>query len=165
MAKWGMDFVNSIRDRKVPPPPFAAHLKFPECMRLDEIEEGRVVQTWTVPPHFTLHDGIVQGGLLGTIADAGQTFALLTTHEAFETWPTLDFHMRFVRPIKAGEAVRVESQVINKSKNNAVIETTLTSADGKLLARVTGGWARADRQRELLPSAPKPQDSEIPCGS
>ena len=153
MAKWGMDFVQSVRDGKIPPPPFAAHLKIREGVRFEEIEEGRVVQTWTVAPHFTLPDGIIQGGLLCAVADMSQTMAIMTTHDAFETWPTLDFHVRFVRPIKVAEAVRIESKVVNKSRNNAVIETTFTSADGKLLASVTGGWTKADRQRDSLPKA------------
>ncbi len=155
MAQWGMDFVNSIRDEKMPAPPFAAHLKLRQDVRFETIEEGRVVQIWTVAPHFTLPDGIIQGGLLGTVADVSQTFALFTTYEAFETWPTLDFHIRFVRPIKVGDAVRVESNVLNKSKNGAVIETTFTSADGKLLACVTGGWTRAERQRDTIPPVSK----------
>jgi len=147
MASWGIAFVTSIRDEKVPPPPFAAHLRLRQGIRIDEIEEGRVTQTWTVEPHFTLPDGIVQGGLLCTIADLGQTFAMFTTLDAYETWPTLDFHIRFLRPIRAGDVIRIESKVVNKSRNGAVIETTFASGEGKLIARVTGGWARAERQR------------------
>jgi uncharacterized protein (TIGR00369 family) len=153
MGKWGIDLVNSIREEKVPAPPFAAHLKLRQDVRFEEIEERRVVQTWTVAPHFTLPDGIVQGGLLGAIADMSQTMAIFSTLDAFETWPTLDFHIRFVRPIRQGEAVRIESKVVNKSRNGAVAETTFTSAEGKLLARVTGGWTRAERQRDSLPKA------------
>ena len=158
MGKWGMDFVTSIRDGKVPAPPFAAHLKLREGVRFEEIEEGRIVQTWTVAPHFTLPDGIIQGGLLCTVADMSQTFAIFTTLEAFETWPTLDFHVRFIRPIKVGEAVRVESKVVNKSKNGAVVETTFASAEGKLLGCVTGGWMKAERQRDLLPPVSRVQE-------
>jgi uncharacterized protein (TIGR00369 family) len=150
MAKWGLDFVHAVRDEKVPVPPFAAHLQLRQGVRFEEIEEGRVVQTWTVAPHFTLPDGIIQGGTLCVVADMSQTMAIFTTLDAFETWPTLDFHIRFVRPIRAGDAVRIESRVVNKSRSNAVIETTFASADGKLLARVTGGWTRADRQRETM---------------
>ena len=153
MAKWGMDFVNSIRDEKVPAPPFGVHLELRQGVRFEQIEEGHVVQTWTVAPHFTLPDGIIQGGTLNVIADMSQTMALMTTHDAFETWPTLDFHTRFVRPIRAGDAVRVESTVVNKSKNGAVIETTFASADGKLLARVTGGWMKVDRVRDTMPKS------------
>jgi uncharacterized protein (TIGR00369 family) len=153
MAKWGIDLVTSISQEKVPAPPFAAHLQLRKGVRFEAIEEGRVVQTWTVAPHFTLPDGIIQGGLLGAVADMSQTMAIFTTLEAPETWPTLDFHFRFVRPIKVGDVVRIESKVLNKSRNNAVIETTFASADGKLLASVTGGWTRAERQRDTLPKA------------
>ena len=150
MGKWGLDFVHAVGNDKVPAPPFVAHLKLRQGVRFEEIAEGRVVQTWTVEPHFTLPDGIVQGGLLCTIADMSQTMAMFTTLDHFETWPTLDFHIRFVRPIKVDEAVRIESKVVNKSKNGAVIETTFASADGKLLACVTGGWTKAERQRDTL---------------
>jgi uncharacterized protein (TIGR00369 family) len=155
MAKWGMDFVNSIREEKFPTPPFAAHLRLRQDVRFETVEEGRVVQIWTVAPHFTLPDGIIQGGLLCSVADMSQTMALMTTHDAFETWPTLDFHTRFVRPMKAGDVVRIESKVVNKSKNTALIETTFTSVDDKLLARVSGGWVKAERQRDSLPKADK----------
>jgi uncharacterized protein (TIGR00369 family) len=149
MAKWGIDFVNSVRDEKVPPPPFVAHLNLHQGLRIDEVEEGHVVQTWTIEPHFAAPDSIVQGGLACTIADVSQSLAMLTTLDAYETWPTLDFHIRFVRPMRVGESVRVESKVVNKSRNGAVIETSFVSGDRKLLAHVTGGWTRAERQREL----------------
>ena len=154
MAKWGMDFVNSVRNEKVPPPPFAVHLQLRQGMRFEEIQDGHVIQTWTVAPHFTLPDGIIQGGTLNVVADVSQTMALFTTLDAFETWATLDFHTRFVRLIRAADIVSVESKVMSKSKNSAVVETTFASADGKLLARVTGGWMKAERQRDTLPKAP-----------
>ena len=153
MAKWGLEFVNSVLEQKIPEPPFAAHLKLRDGLRFETIEAGRVVQVWTVAPHFTLPDGIVHGGLLCSVADVSQAMALFTTHEAFEAWSTLDFHTRFVRPIKSDDAVRIESKVVNKSRHFAVVETTFsTTMEGKLLATVTGGWTKPDRQRNALPS-------------
>jgi uncharacterized protein (TIGR00369 family) len=149
MSKWGLDFLKSMRDGTAssPPPPFAAHLNLRQSVRVEEFEEGRVVLNWIVQKHFTLPDGIVQGGLLCAIADMSQTFALFSMLDAYEVWPTLDFHIRFIRPIRFDDVVRVESNVVNRGKTNAVVETTFENSERKVLARVTGGWAKAGRER------------------
>jgi uncharacterized protein (TIGR00369 family) len=148
-----MGFVNSLRDEHAPRPPYAIHLGYPEGLVYDEVEEGRVTFKWTVAPHFTMSDGIVQGGLLGSIADTSQVMAIFTTCDAPESWLTLDLHIRFVRPIRVGEVVRVESRLVNKSRSSAIVETTFTSAEGKLQACATGGWTKPERQRDYLPKA------------
>jgi uncharacterized protein (TIGR00369 family) len=149
MSKWGLDFLKTMRDGTLstPPPPFAAHLNLRQSVRIEDFEEGRVVLNWTVEKHFTLPDGIVQGGLLCAIADMSQTFALFSMLDAHEVWPTLDFHIRFMRPIRIDDVVRVESKVVSRSKMSAVVETTFESSERKLLARVSGGWAKAGRER------------------
>jgi uncharacterized protein (TIGR00369 family) len=93
---------------------------------------------WTVEKHFTLPDGIVQGGLLCTIADQSQTFALFSMLDAHEVWPTLDLHIRFIRPVRNDDVVRVESNVVSRTKVTAVVETTFENSERKLLARATG---------------------------
>ena len=130
-----------------PPPPFAAHLNLRQSVRIEDFEEGRVVLNWTVEKHFTLPDGIVQGGLLCAIADMSQTFALFSMLDAHEVWPTLDFHIRFIRPARNDDVVRVESRVVSRTKMSAVVETTFENSERKLLAGVTGGWAKAGRER------------------
>ena len=76
-----------------------------------------------------------------------QTFALFSMLDAYEVWPTLDFHIRFIRPISVDNVVRVESKVVNRTKLTAVVETTFENSEGKPFARVTGGWAKAGRER------------------
>lgn len=149
MAQWGVSILNSIRDKTaaIAPPPFVSHLKLDQSLRIDEIEDGRVVQSWTPAAHFGMPDGIVQGGLFCSIADMSQAFALLTTQNAIENWATLDFHVRFLRLARIGEVVRIESEVVNKTESKALVETSFVSDDGKLLARVTGGWTKSSRER------------------
>ena len=67
--------------------------------------------------------------------------------DAHEVWPTLDFHIRFIRPARNDDVVRVESRVVSRTKMSAVVETTFENSERKLLARVTGGWAKAGRER------------------
>jgi uncharacterized protein (TIGR00369 family) len=108
------------------------------------VEPGRIGSTWTPGKHFSLPDGYIQGGLLCALADGGQWLAIATTLKALEPWVTLDLHIRFARPIKAGEQVEIESRVLNRSKTSALVETTFTRADGKLAAKVTGGWSKSE---------------------
>jgi uncharacterized protein (TIGR00369 family) len=149
MSKWGLDFLQAMRDGTLSsqPPPFAAHLNLRRSVRIEDFEEGRVALNWTVENHFMLPDGIVQGGLLCAIADMSQTFALFQMLDAPEVWPTLDFHIRFIRPVRNDDVVPVESRVVSRSKMSAVAETTFENSERKLPAHVTGGWAKAGRER------------------
>ena len=65
MANWGVDLVNSLRNKTatVPLPPFIIHLKLDESARIDEVEHGRVVQNRTPVCTSRCPDGFVQGGL------------------------------------------------------------------------------------------------------
>jgi acyl-coenzyme A thioesterase PaaI-like protein len=146
MAFSGLDFANAIKARKNPGPlpPWVEHMRVHEENLVHTVEPGRIGSTWTPGKHFSLPDGYVQGGLLGALADGGQWLTIATTLEALEPWVTLDLHIRFVRPIKAGESIEIESRVLNRSKTSAIVETTFTRGDGKLAAKVTGGWSKTD---------------------
>jgi uncharacterized protein (TIGR00369 family) len=142
----GLEFVQAIAERRFPAPlpPWVEHMRVHEENLVHTVEVGRIVSTWTPGKQFSLPDGYVQGGLLAALADGGQFTAIATTLEALEPWVTLDLHVRFVRPIKAGETVELDSRVMNRARNSAFVETTFTRADGKLAAKVTGGWAKSE---------------------
>jgi uncharacterized protein (TIGR00369 family) len=111
---------------------------------LEVVEFGRVVSRWTPGQQFTVPDGYVQGGLIVAVADAGQGLAIMTTHAAPEPWVTIDLHTRFVRPIKRGESVTIESVVLTKTRNTAIIETTVSLPHERMVARISGGWRRSE---------------------
>lgn len=146
MAFSGLDLAHAIKARKnpFPLPPWVEHMRVHEENLVHTVEAGRIGSTWTPGKQFSLPDGYVQGGLLTALADGGQWLAIATTLEALEPWVTLDLHIRFVRPIKAGESVEIESRVMNRSRTSAFVETTFTRADGKLAAKVTGGWTKSE---------------------
>jgi len=147
----GLDLANAIKAGRSPspPPPWVEHMRVHIENPIQSVEVGRIVTAWTPGPQFSLGDGYVQGGLLAAMADGGQWLAIATTQDAIEPWVTLDLHTRFVRRIKAGESVEIEHRVVNRSKTSAIVETTFTLADGKLAAKVTGGW----RKPEMRPAS------------
>jgi acyl-coenzyme A thioesterase PaaI-like protein len=144
----GLAYVKAIQGMRSTnaPAPWAVHMKVLEENLIQSAEPGRLVTSWTPGAHFTVNDGYVQGGLLSAMADGGQFVTLMTMFTEFEVWVTMDLHTRFVRPIKGGGPVRIEHVVLNKSKTNAVVETTF-SVDDKLAAKVTGGWRKIEQGR------------------
>ena len=146
MAFSGLEFANAIKERRFPAPlpPWVEHMRVHEENLVETVEVGRIVSVWTPGKHFTVPDGYVQGGLVCALADGGQALAITTTLDAFEPWVTVDLHTRFVRPIKAGERVEIESRVLSRTKTTAIVESTFTIAGGKLAVRVTGGWRKSE---------------------
>ncbi len=142
----GLDFANAIKERRFPsaPAPWAEHMRVLEENLVEVVESGRIVTAWTPGKQFTVSDGYVQGGLICALADGGQALAITTTLDALEPWVTMDLHTRFVRPIKAGERVEIESRVLSKTRTTAIVESTFMLPGDKLAARVTGGWRKSE---------------------
>ncbi|MEM8696536.1 MAG: PaaI family thioesterase [Pseudomonadota bacterium] len=128
-----------------PPPPYVEGLNM-QALVFKAVEKGKFTLEWTPEMRHCQYDGIVQGGVVNVVADTGQTFAFWSTAEGEESYATAEFSTRFFRPIKAGETIVVESNVLNRSKRLGVIESTFVHAEtGKLHAKVTGSWMLAKR--------------------
>lgn len=152
MTLSGLDFALAIKARRflAPLPPWVEHMRVHEENLVEVVEVGRIVSRWTPGKQFTVPDGYVQGGLICALADGGQGLAITTTLETFEPWVTLDLHIRFVRPIKAGQTVTLDSRVLSKTKMTAISETTVALVEGeKLAAIVTGGWRKSETRAVL----------------
>lgn len=146
MTMTGLEFAQAIQQRRflTPIAPWAEHMRVVTENLVQTVGPGRIVSRWIPGAQFTVSDGYVQGGLICALADGGQFLAITSTLNAVEPWVTVDLHTRFVRPVKAGEQVEIESRVLSKTKTAAIVETTFTLADGKLAAKVTGGWRRSE---------------------
>lgn len=137
-------------------PPWVEHMNVHEENLVQTVQEGRITSVWTPGKQFSVPDGYVQGGLCSAMADGSQALAILTTQKVIEVWVTQDLHIRFMRPIKVGTSVDIESVVVNKSATTAFVETTFCLPGGKLAAKVTGSWRSADSRRELVVARDEP---------
>ncbi|QLC25339.1 PaaI family thioesterase [Parasphingopyxis algicola] len=127
------------------PPPYIDGMGL-EGMVFTAVEKGRFTLEWTPEMHHCQYDGLVQGGVVNVIADTGQSFAFWSTAQGDESYSTAEFSTRFFRPIKVGDTMIVESDVLNRSRRLGVIESTFVHAEtGKLHAKVTGSWMLAKR--------------------
>jgi uncharacterized protein (TIGR00369 family) len=143
--------IQSIIDGTVegPPPPYVEGMGLDSGVVFTAVEKGRFELAWTAAAHHCQYDGIVQGGIVGVIADMGQSFAFWSTAEGPEAYSTADLAIRFFRPIKAGDTMIVDSSVVNRSSRLGVINTTFVNQDTKKLhATVSGGWMLAKRDFE-----------------
>lgn len=152
MAFSGLDLALAIKERRspLPLPPWIEHMRVHEENLIQTVERGRITTLWTPGKQFTVPDGYVQGGLIGALADGNQGLAIITTMEMIEAWITLDLHTRFVRPIKAGQQVGIESRVLSKTKTSAIAESRFTFEGDKLAAIVTGGWRKSETRQVAI---------------
>ncbi len=127
----GYDFLNSIREGKIPAPPLAALLGY----HIVELDTGRTV--FEIEPaeyHFNPF-GLVHGGIASTMLDTAMTSAILTTLAVGLSCTTLEMKVNFIRPLtdRMGP-VRSEGRVIHVGKRIATAEGKLVDRDNKLYA-------------------------------
>jgi uncharacterized protein (TIGR00369 family) len=143
-----MPIIQSIIDGTAQgdPPPFSVRLGLDKSLVFTKAERGEIHAEWHVDPEFCHRDGFVQGGVTVVVADTAQSFTFWSTSQQEESYSTVDFHTRYVRPIMAGSCIDLVSTVLNRSRRTAIIETRMTDrATGKLCAVITGGWTVAAR--------------------
>lgn len=126
-------------------PPFVQGMDL-TGLRFTRVSPGQFDMVWTIEAHLTHYDGMVQGGIVNVIADTGQSFAYSTTSKEMEAFSTADFVTRFIRPMKTGDVIEVNSEVVNRSRRLGIVETRfINQQTGKLCVTVTGSWMIVNR--------------------
>jgi len=138
-------------------PPFVRGMNL-KGLLFKRVAVGEFDMEWTVDPHLTHYDGMVQGGIVNVIADTGQSFAYGSTSTEPDSFSTAEFTTRFLRPMKSGDVIDVLSKVINRSKRLGIVETKFINQEtGKLCAIVTGSWMNVVRDLGPPPPSPSPE--------
>jgi uncharacterized protein (TIGR00369 family) len=110
--------------------------------RLVDHEPGRCVYEAAVGPHLANALGVVQGGLLASLADAAMAVAAVEVldDEEFKTTSvtTCDMHARFLGAVSVRdtEVLRAEAEVVRHGRTLVWTECTVL-ADGDPVARFT----------------------------
>ena len=96
-AMSGIEFLQAIRDARLPPPPIAELLG----MRLAEVEPGRAVfEVVPAEQHYN-PIGVVHGGLAMTLLDSAMACSVQTQIPAGSGYTTLEVKINLVRAITA----------------------------------------------------------------
>lgn len=106
-------------------------------------EGDELVCDWTPEPHHLAFDGIVNGGIIGSILDCHSNWTaavhLMKKRNASELPATVtsDFHVTLKRPTPMGTTLHMRAHVVESDDDRAVVEATI-EANGKVTATCRG---------------------------
>jgi uncharacterized protein (TIGR00369 family) len=103
-------------------------------MKLVESGQGRASMKIRVGERFHNPMGTVHGGVMTDLADATMGIAVMTTLRAGESFTTLELKMNFLRPVVRDE-LTAKAKVLHRGRTIALVESVLTNAEGKEVAR------------------------------
>lgn len=113
-------------------------------VRSFESDDGtELVCDWTPRPHHLAFEGVVNGGIIGSLLDCHSNWTaarhFMKTSGASEIPPTVtsDFHVTLKRPTPMNTTLHLRSHVVESSEDRAVIGATL-EANGKVTATCRG---------------------------
>jgi acyl-coenzyme A thioesterase PaaI-like protein len=113
-------------------------------LRIGSREDGdELVAQWTPEPHHAAFDGVLNGGVIGTLLDchANWTAAIHLMRARGEDTPpscvTADYAIRLLRPTPMDGPVQLRARVVESSDRRATVESEL-SAGGTVTATCRG---------------------------
>ncbi|HEX6100958.1 MAG TPA: PaaI family thioesterase [Thermoanaerobaculia bacterium] len=113
-------------------------------LRIRSFEDGdALVCDWTPQPHHVAFEGIVNGGIIGSILDCHSNWTAavhLMKKNGLSELPatvTSDFHVTLKRPTPMGVQLHLRSHVVESSEDRALVDATV-EANGKVTATCRG---------------------------
>lgn len=127
----GLDYLRSIKDGKIKPPPIAMLVGY----RIQEVEKGSAIFELEHAEYHYNPFATVHGGIASTLLDTATTAAVLSTLSIGLSCSTIEFKVNFIRPItsKTG-VVRCRAKTIHIGSRVATAEGKITDNKGKLYA-------------------------------
>ena len=127
-GRTGIELLQEIIDKRLPPPPIAVTLDF----TIVEVSEGRAVFRGVPGEYMYNPIGSVHGGYAMTLLDSAMGCAIHTTLGAGETYTTLEVNVNFIRPMLSDTGpVRCEGTLLHRGDR-------IATSEGKLFAERTG---------------------------
>jgi len=140
----GLEFLQKIARRELPPPPIGALLQF----NVVEVSPGRAVFA-AQPEEFHYNPiGVVHGGLAATLLDSAMGCAIHSMLPLGVGYTTLEIKVNFVRALTVATGpVRSEAEVVHMGSRTATAQGRLVDSKGKLYAHATTTCLILSQQR------------------
>ena len=103
-------------------------------IRLVESADGRGKAVMPVRREFLQGAGVVQGGLIATLADHAIYLAVRSLMKEDETSVTVELKVNFIAPASAG-ALAAEAEVVSRGRRIVVSDVKVHDDSGTLIAR------------------------------
>ena len=108
-----------------------------------DVDNDEVVADWTPSPHHEAFDGVLNGGIIGTLLDCHSNWTA-TNHlmrqrgaDRPPTTVTVDYSVRMRRPTPSSGPVHLAARVVESGDDRATVEATL-AAGGEVTAMCRG---------------------------
>ncbi|HLG19145.1 MAG TPA: PaaI family thioesterase [Bdellovibrionota bacterium] len=107
------------------------------------VEGEEVLATWTAEKHHEAFDGMLSGGITGTLLDCHSNwtaaYSLMKQSGASKvpTTVTADYHVKMLRPVPTSGPVTLRAKAVEMKEDRAVVEASL-EAGGKICATCRG---------------------------
>lgn len=130
---------------------FGCGPKNPKGLQLEfEHNESEVWATVVLDRGYAGYAEFVHGGVIATLLDEAQGWALLTFMKHYGVTRSLNVSYR--RPAAVGRPVTVRAKLIEREEANIYLHSQLEDERGRLLASAEGHWVAVRRERALQPS-------------
>ena len=130
MLKSSEDLLKNLRESQ---PPFSKLLG----MKIVEANETQVFAELVVKKDFSNRNGVMHGGAIMAFADNLGGTATFIDLDAELSTTTIESKTNFFRPIKVGEKITAQCDILKKGKKIVVLQTTIFRTDKKIAAIVT----------------------------
>jgi uncharacterized protein (TIGR00369 family) len=134
MATDGLDFLRSLIEGRLAPPPIARLMGF----ALVDVAPGKATFELQVGEHLYNPIGSVHGGAYGVLLDSAMGCAVQTRLTAGTGYTTVEYGVKLVRPITTDVAsVLCHGEVVHLGRKVATAEGRIVDTDGRLYATGT----------------------------
>ncbi|MGE4298253.1 MAG: PaaI family thioesterase [Desulfovibrionaceae bacterium] len=104
-------------------------------VRVEHIGADRAVLCMDVDERHIQGAGVAAGGILATLLDEAMAHAVIATLDNGDATATVDMSVRFLRPVKRGDAVRAEARVLRRGGRIIHVEADVLLPNGDIAAR------------------------------
>ena len=106
-------------------------------MEYTEVSTDRLVAEITVREDMANGNGTIHGGALMTFADTLGAMATILNIPRDKSTTTLESKTNFIGPAPVGTRLIGEATPLHRGRRTQIWETKITTAEGKLVAKVT----------------------------
>ena len=104
-------------------------------MRLIELSQGYAKVAMKLRPEYINFNGLVYGGIIMAVADEAFAYA---SNSVIHPNVASQFNIHFIAGASVDDELIAECRVVKSGKRVCISEMTVTTQDGKLIARATG---------------------------
>ena len=130
----GIDYLNAMIARELPPPPMARLMQFD----LVDVEPGKVVCTCEPDASMYNPNGAIHGGLVCTVLDSVAGLALHSTLPAGKGFTSIEVKVNYLKAVRLNAGPLTATGTVVKSGSRVgFAEGVVTDASGAIVATAT----------------------------